>query len=237
MKSFTTYRQILLALIFILAGFVVMAQDKESEQEMQKAMQAEEMKAKKEQMEAQMQMQKALQAEEMQARKDLLEEQRHQQQDQMRHLEEEYADQARLFERQTREYSRAPSTGRSSLSSPEGTYFFGTYGQESQSQLTLRKSFRGTTSTSKGEFDVEPEIRQFRCMISGSVKSGEILIGVEYPDGKTFKELVINSSADVNFSQSISIKEGEEKKYTGSWSYVIKADEAEGNYMLQIMTH
>jgi len=30
-------------------------------------------------------------------------------------------------------------------------------------------------------------------------------------DGKTFKELVINSSADINFSQSVSIKEGEEK--------------------------
>ena len=35
---------------------------------------------------------------------------------------------------------------------------FGTFGQENQSQLTLRNSFRGTTNTSKGEFDVEPGI-------------------------------------------------------------------------------
>ena len=74
-------------------------------------------------------------------------------------------------------------------------------------------------------------------MISGSVGSGEIFIGIEYPDGKTFKELVINASADINFSQSISVKEEDEKKYVGSWNYVIKADEAEGNYMVQIMTH
>ena len=147
----------------------------------------------------------------------------------MRQLEEEYADQAKIFERQAREYRRVPSIIGSTGSYQEGKYLLGTFGQESQSQLTLRKSFRGTTNTSKGEFEVEPGIRHFR--------SGEILIGVEYPDGKTFKELVINSSADINFSQSISIKEGEEKKYTGSWSYVVKADKAEGNYMLQIMTH
>jgi hypothetical protein len=84
---------------------------------------------------------------------------------------------------------------------------------------------------------VEKDISHFRCQINGSVRSGEILIGIEYPDGKTFKELVINPSADINFSQAISIKEGEEKKYAGSWSYVIKADEAEGNYSVQIITH
>jgi hypothetical protein len=60
---------------------------------------------------------------------------------------------------------------------------------------------------------------------------------VEYPDGKPFKELTINSSADINFSQSISIEEDKADKYVGSWTYVIKADEAEGSYMLQIMTN
>ncbi len=223
MKPLSRLRQIILAFTILLMSSAVIAQDKEAEERRQK--------------EIQLEMQRAIQAEEMQTRKELLEEQRQVQQQQMRHLEEEYADQARLFERQAREYTRVPSSAGSTGSYQEGQYLLGTFGQESQSQLTLRKSFRGTTSTSKGEFDVESGIRRFRCMISGSVKSGEIFIGVEYPDGKTFKELVINASADINFSQSIVIKEGEEKKYTGSWSYVIKADNAEGNYMLQIMTH
>ena len=48
MKSLKTYRYFILALIFLLAGTVVMAQDKEAEREMQKALQAEEMQAKKE---------------------------------------------------------------------------------------------------------------------------------------------------------------------------------------------
>lgn len=116
-------------------------------------------------------------------------------------------------------------------------YLISSHSQRTQSQLTLRKSFRETTSTSKGEFDVDLNIRHFRCMISGSVRSGEIFVEIKYPDGKTFKKLTINPSADINFSQSISIKEGKAKRYTGSWSYVIKANKAEGNYMVQIMTN
>jgi hypothetical protein len=234
MKPFITLRHLVLVFSFLLAGSVVMAQDKEAELEMQKAMQAEEQLKKQEMMEKQ----KALQEEEMKARKDLLEEQRHRQREQMSQLEREYADQARVFERQAREYSRAePFIVGSGWSEPQNTYFMSSFGQTSQSQLTLRKNFRGTTNTSKGEFDVESGISHFRCMISGSVKSGKIVIGVEYPDGKTFKELTINNSADINFSQSISVKKEEEKKYTGSWSYVIKAEKAEGNYMMQILTH
>ena len=237
MKSLKTYRYFILALIFLLAGTVVMAQDKEAEKKMQEAIQLEEMQAKKDQLQAEREMQKALQAEEMQARKDQLEEQHQQQQDQMRSLEREYADQARLFVPQYGEAPRVWSGVRSSGTFPEDTYLFSSLGQENQTQLTLRKAFRGTSSTSKGEFEVESGIRHFKCMISGSAKSGEIFIGVEYPDGKTFKELTINASADINFSQSITIKEGEAKKYTGSWNYVVRADKAEGNYMLQIMTH
>ncbi|MCK5135290.1 MAG: hypothetical protein KAR19_05835 [Bacteroidales bacterium] len=211
MNTIKSYRYLLLTLLLLLAGSVVMAQDEEGERERQKAMQAKEMKM----------------------RKEMLEEQK----EKMEDMERQHADQVRIIERQAHESSRARSPVRSSRAYPEGNYLLGPYGQGNQSQLTLRKTFRETTSTSKGEFEVEPDIRHFRCMISGSVRSGEIFIGIEYPNGKTFKELVINSSADINFSQSVSIKEGEEKKYTGTWNYVIKADKAEGNYMVQIQTN
>ena len=229
MKALISLKYIPFVIAFLIAGSHVMAQDEEGEFEMQKAMQAEEMKA--------------MQAEELRARKEMLEVQRKESME----MERQRADQLRDMEYEMRESSRARESARSSSRAryavpssgvyADGHYLIGTYGQETQSQLTLRKSFRDVTSTSKGEFDVDSNIRHFRCMISGSVKSGEIFVGIEYPDGKTFKELVINSSADINFSQSVSIKEGEEKKYTGSWSYVIKADKAEGNYMVQIMTN
>jgi carboxylesterase type B len=218
MKLFKPYNCVILAAIMLLSGSLVMAQDKEREKEMQEAMEAE----KKAQME-----------DIMQARKMEMQEQ----QEKMRQLELQYAEQAERYERQGRDLERQYAPFVTGIAVPDGDFLIGSWGQENQSQLTLRKNFRGTTSTSKGEFDVDPNIHRFRCMITGSVRTGQIMIGVKYPDGKTFKELVINSSADINFSQSISITEGEEKKYSGTWTYVINAEEAEGNYMLQISTN
>ncbi len=218
MKTIKLFKHFSMAISLLLAASVVIAQDEESEEMMQKAKQAEEMNAKKEMLE--------------------------QQQQQMKEAARAYSEQYEFLERPERESSRSRgeyyrvrphvSSGGFNSGAP---YMVGLYGQENQSQLTLRKSFREITSTSRGEFDVEAGIRHFRCIINGSVRSGEISIKIEYPDGKTFKKLVINSSADVNFSQSISIKEEEEKKYMGSWDYEIKANEAEGEYMLQIKTN
>ena len=111
------------------------------------------------------------------------------------------------------------------------------FGQGSQTQLTLRNSFRGGSDSSTGTFDVEEGVKRIRCMISGKVKSGEIKITIKYPGGKTFKDMTINSSAEVTFSQTVNIKEGKEaSKYVGSWEYSIEAAKAEGNYMMQIST-
>jgi hypothetical protein len=108
---------------------------------------------------------------------------------------------------------------------------------ENQTQLTLRNSFNGGSDNSKGDFDVEKGTRYFRCMINGRVRSGKIYIKVEYPGGKIFKELTITSSAEINYSQSLAIREGEEAKYLGTWKYTVESEKAEGNYMLQISTH
>jgi hypothetical protein len=242
MKSIEKYIYIILTAIIFLHGSALMAQDEESEMKKQKAISEEQMKKqqaiqeeelrRQQAIQEQLRRQKEIQENEMRIRKEMLEEQR----EEMKQMEQQHADQMRDMEFRARESSRARWSLPSSGVYPEGEYLIGAYGNRNQSQLTLRKNFRGTSNTSKGEFEVEKDIRQFRCQISGSVKSGEIFIGTEYPNGKTFKELVINPSADINFSQSISIKEGEEKKYAGVWSYVIKTEEAEGNYMLQIMT-
>jgi cell division protein FtsB len=168
---------------------------------------------------------KAAQEAELRARKEMLE----QQQDEMRNQEMEYAE-------HVREASRAREVYRSSgVADVEPVVRVAPfYFQETQTQLTLRNSFRGSTDSSKGVFDVESGTRYFRCMINGRVNSGEIYIKISYPGGKVFKELTINSSAEISFSQSLNIKEGEDSKYIGSWQYEVKADKAEGNYMLQI---
>jgi hypothetical protein len=215
MKTIPRFSFLAAILLFLMAG-VTMAQDaneemkkKQAEEEMRKAMQAEEMKAKKEQLEAQREM--------------------------MEKMEKQYLEQQERQREVIREFDR---TNEPFLGTGYGDNFVLPYfHQDNQTQLTLRNNFRGGSDSSDGEFDLEEGTHYFRCMISGKVRSGSISIKVVYPGGKTFKELTINSSAEVNYSQSLSIKEGEEKKYLGTWKYSVEADKAEGNYILSISTN
>ncbi len=166
-------------------------------------------------------------------KKEMMEQQKkmHEQQEQkMREMEIIYAEQARSEAGSDRESSRARTYVRSSGDFPDSYYIFSGYEQNSQSQLTLRNSFDGSSDSSKGEFEVAEGTHNFRVMINGKVKEGIIRIIVDYPNGDNFKDMVINSAAEISYSQSVTIQDEENKKYIGDWSYKVIADEAEGNY-------
>ncbi len=230
MKTYFIRKHLTMVLILLMTGTVLMAQEKESKEAGEQAAMEEEMKI----------------------RKDLLEDQEQEmkeQQQKMKQVEIQFAEQARSAERSARASARSSASSRSSGSSWASTpyVYSGFYGDEhhvtpmivqnSQSQLTLRNSFNGGSDESKGDFEVDEGTRNFRVMINGKVKSGEIQVVIKYPNGKVFKDLTINSAAEITFSQSLTIKEEENSKYIGSWKYEVKAASAEGNYMLQIMTH
>jgi len=216
MKTRTIRTSLVLVFLCLVTGTALMAQSTDKEK---KAAQEAEMKAKKEMLEQQKQLQE--------------------QQKQMRELEIIYSDRARDYEQQARESARESSRARAYVrsSGDAGNYFFYAGDQSSTSQLTLRNSFDGTSDSSKGEFEVSEDTRHFRVTINGKVNSGEIRIIVDYPSGDTFKDMTINSAAEISFSQSVSISEEEPDKYVGDWSYKVIADEAKGSYSLSIMTH
>jgi len=210
MKTQSIFRMLSLSMLLVFLGSVAMAQTKE-EKEIKEA----EMKAKQEQIEHQRQQMKEQQLKTME-------------------LERAYTNQAREASRarsSARVYSRSSGIG------DEGSFYFISNDQENQSQLTIRNSFDGDTDSSEGEFDVDESTTHIRCTINGKARSGKINIKVIYPGGKVFKDLSITSSAEISFSQSLSIKEEEKKKYVGSWTYKITADKAEGSYMLSFTTH
>ena len=209
MKIRNTLRTFAILLALSAGTFAVQAQNNQEEQEQQKQKQEQEMKMKEM---------------EMQLKKQQLEQ------------EQKLAEAERIFERQ-RESAREASRAYVFAPSDEGNYFIQSFSQDNQSQLTLRNNFRGTSESSSGVFDVSEGSRFIRCTINGKVRSGEISIKLVYPGGKVFKDLTINSSAEITYSQSLTIKEEEKSKYVGAWKYEVKADKAEGNYLLSIQTH
>jgi hypothetical protein len=176
---------------------------------------------------------KARQEAELKAKKEMLEEQ-HMEFREQEMLLKGMEEIPQISERSGARFYSRPSMVVSSGDSP---YFFASGDQENQSQITLRNTFKGGTDHSSGAFEVDETTRQFRCMIRGKVSSGEIRIKLLYPDGKVFKEQTINPSAEVTFTQSVIIKDASSMKYFGSWTYEIKANQAQGDYTLQISTN
>jgi hypothetical protein len=107
---------------------------------------------------------------------------------------------------------------------------------ERNSRLTLSKRYDGETVSKKGVFSVESTTTKFRLSIDGSVKSGTIKVTVLLPDGKAFKTINIDDTADIHWSESINIKEGE-NKYHGDWKYEISTASAKGSYHLSLATY
>ena len=207
MKKSTMFRTFPLILSLLLLGSVLMAQTKEEKKA--------ELKAKQEQVEIQRKQMKEQQLKTIE-------------------LERSYAEQAREASRaRTSTWVYPSSTG----FEDESSVYFISEDQGNQSKLTIRNTFDGNSTSSKGEFDVDESTRHIRFRMNGMVRSGEISIKVVYPDGKVFKELTMISPTDISFTQSITINEKEMKKYVGSWQYEVSADKAEGSYSLSFMTH
>lgn len=130
--------------------------------------------------------------------------------------------------------SKAYSIPSMSYSIDDGIYVMRNSGSSS-SQLSLSKSFDGQSSDNKGTFDVDKSVRYITFSLSGSVESGAIEIIITLPNGDEMKDLTIDTSADIQYSQNIKISE-EEEKYYGQWEYSVESDKAVGHYRLSIQT-
>ena len=220
MKTHTKLRLLSFLALMVVTGFMLQAQTQSSQESQAKAEYEKQMQEKEMQ----------LKQMEMQMKKQQLEQQK-----KMQELERVYETRARESERSSgraRSYVYATPGG-----SDEGPFFIQSWGQDSQSQLTLRNTFNGETVSSDGEFDVDENTSHIRLTANGKVRQGEISIKVFYPNGKEFKDFTINSSAQITYSQSMNIKEEEKKKFVGTWKYEVKTKTAEGSYMLSIVTH
>ena len=184
MKNKNILRSVTILLLLLMTGLVLQAQTQASKESQAKAEYEKQMREKDLQMkELEVQLKKQQMEWEMQMKKQQMEQ------------EKNAAALERAHEVQVRSSGNARE--RSFVytipdGSDEGAYFIQSFGQESQSQLTLRNTFNGETISSDGEFDVDENTSHIRFTANGKVRQGEISIRVLYPDGKVFKALTIN---------------------------------------------
>ena len=107
---------------------------------------------------------------------------------------------------------------------------------EHNSRLMLSKRYNGQSVDKQGTFEVEDKITKLKLSIEGQVNSGSITVALILPDGKPYKSLTMDDSADISWSESLNIKEGE-NKYYGTWKYRISTKVADGSYNLSINSY
>ena len=107
---------------------------------------------------------------------------------------------------------------------------------DNNSRLSLSKRYSGQSTNKEGTFSIEEGVKKLKLSISGTVEVGKISLELYLPGRKVLKRLTIDDSADISWSQNISIPEGE-TKYYGTWTYVIKAESVEGRYNMSISSY
>jgi len=115
-------------------------------------------------------------------------------------------------------------------------YSYGVGFDEGSSHLTLSKQYDGESVSKSGNFKIEKNINMLKISVEGQVKEGSITITLKKPDNIVFKELEIDSSADIQWQQVFTIRE-EGNEYSGEWTYQINAQNATGRYSMSITTH
>jgi hypothetical protein len=108
-------------------------------------------------------------------------------------------------------------------------------GNNDLSELRLMKSFKGESVETTKRFSVTADNTSLNFNLSGQVKSGIISVTLFKPNGSKYKAIEIDPTSDISFSQGIDLKK-DPKEWTGEWQIKIKAEKADGDYRLTILT-
>jgi hypothetical protein len=159
----------------------------------------------------------------------LLEEQYLQQEKEVQKAEQKY--------RQARDIYRIKERDGHFLVAPPAAvepFFYSAMSDKSFS-LSLKKNFTGETITKKTSFTVDKDQKKLRIGVKGNCQEGSISVKFTLPSGKTFSQIEIDASADIDWSQSLQIDE--ESTYKGPWNVEIKANKAKGMYIVSITSY
>jgi hypothetical protein len=99
------------------------------------------------------------------------------------------------------------------------------------------KNVKESTFSKEYGFDVEKTAKSVVMSVNGDCKNGEIRIKITMPNGKTYSEILIDESGNLNWRKSFSITETENVDKAGEWKYQISATKATGYFKISLQTN
>ena len=122
---------------------------------------------------------------------------------------------------------------------PDGQNFFehSMGGDSERTSWEFSKTVKDNTFSNDYSFDVEKTAKSVVMSVMGDCKSGEIRIKIIMPNGKSYSDILIDESGNLNWRKSFNISETENKDKTGDWKFQISSTKASGFFKISLQAY
>ncbi len=115
--------------------------------------------------------------------------------------------------------------------------FFGRGGDSERTTWDFSRYVKESSFSKQYSFDVEKTAGTVVMTVMGDCKEGEIRVKIVMPGGKTYSDIVIDESGNLNWRKSFTISEEENKDKAGEWIFKIDASKATGSFKISLQTY
>jgi hypothetical protein len=119
---------------------------------------------------------------------------------------------------------------------PEG--FYGpAMGDAESTTWDFSKSVKENSFSEEYSFNVEKTVKTVIMSVMGDCKKGEISIKILMPGGKTYSDILIDESGNLNWRKSFNISKSENQDKAGDWKFKIDSDKATGFFKISLQAY
>jgi hypothetical protein len=118
-----------------------------------------------------------------------------------------------------------------------GFYGHSMGGDAEKTSWDFSKTIKDKTFSSDYTFDVEKTSKSVVMSVMGDCKSGEIRIKIVMPNGKSYSDILIDESGNLNWRKSFTLSETENQDKTGDWKFQISSTKATGFFKISLQAY
>jgi hypothetical protein len=116
-------------------------------------------------------------------------------------------------------------------------YGHGLGGDSEKTTWDFSKSVKESTFSKEYSFDVEKTVNSVVMSVMGDCKTGDIRIKIVMPGGKSYSDIIIDESGNLNWRKSFTISETENQDKAGEWKFKIDSNKATGFFKISLQTY
>jgi hypothetical protein len=150
-------------------------------------------------------------------------------------LENAEMERAKVFMRLPRD--RSFNSGQPFIVNDGDWSMLGHMGDSERTTFDFSKNVKDNTFSRDYVFDVDKTAKSVVMSVNGDCKSGEIRIKIIMPNGKSYSDILIDESGNLNWRKSFTITETENKDKTGDWKFLISSTKATGYFKISLQTY